>query len=66
MWTHDESELQGWYDFKKKLVPVPENAEDDVIYCVQTGAFRNKAYADRELEEIRKFRPNAFIKKMKL
>lgn len=66
MWTHDESELQGWYNFKKKLSPAPVKAEDDVIYCVQTGAFRNKAYAEKELAEVRKFRPGAFIKEMKV
>lgn len=66
MWTHDESELQEWYDFKKKLSPAPAKAENDVIYCVQTGAFRNKEYAEKELEDVKEFRPEAFIKEMKV
>lgn len=66
MWTHDESELQGWYDFKKKLSAAPADDDDgDVLYCVQTAAFRNKDYAEKELAEVRKFRPGAFIKVMK-
>lgn len=33
----------------------------DVIYRVQVGAFRNKAYADAYLERVREVFPNAYI-----
>ncbi|MGN0665677.1 MAG: SPOR domain-containing protein, partial [Huintestinicola sp.] len=48
MWTHDESELQGWYDFKKKLSDAPVSS-GSVMYYVQVGAFSSRDNAEAYL-----------------
>ena len=66
MWSHNEKELQGWYDFKNRVAGKTETATTPTttgkIYRVQVGAFRNKANADAQLKQVQKYFPNAFIK----
>ncbi len=55
-WTVSEDRLKGWYDFKAKLTPTA-----DKLYCVQVGAFKSKANAEKMLAEVKRVFPQAFI-----
>ena len=68
MWSHNEKELQGWYDFKNRVsgktatTTTQTTPTTGKIYRVQVGAFRNKANADAQLKQVQKYFPTAFIK----
>ena len=60
MWTHNDSELEGWHKFQKMFAP--ELVNDELMYYVQVGAFKSKANAEKYLENVKKDYPGAFIK----
>lgn len=64
MWTHNESELKNWYDFKARLSSTSDAAAKKEMYYVQVGAFSVKENAEKYLEKVKKDYPNAFIKVM--
>lgn len=69
MWTHNEKELDGWYDFVSQLrdKTVEQQKQEAIsvkkkMYYVQVGAFGIRANAEKYLQEVKKHYPNAFIK----
>ena len=71
MWTHNDTELEGWKKFQKmfgynasKPISVPNTPDDGKLYYVQVGAFKSKENAENYLKEVQKKYPGAFIKKM--
>ena len=71
MWTHNENELQGYYEFIERLRDkTVQQAKEEAIspnkkmYYVQVGAFGIRANAEKYLKQVQKNYPGAFIKYM--
>lgn len=71
MWTHNESELQGYYEFLERLryKTVQQAKEENIspnkkMWYVQVGAFGIRSNAEAYLKQVQKDYPNAFIKYM--
>lgn len=67
MWTHSESDLSGWYDFKKRIgtgITISKTDEKPKeLYRVQVGAFASEANAQSFLRDVKQHYPGAFITK---
>lgn len=71
MWTHEEKELNGYYDFIAKIKgkPIAQQKQEQIsakkkLYCVQVGAFGIRSNAEKMLQEVKEHYPNAFIKEL--
>ena len=53
-WDSFKAQVEKYLDFK-------EEAEEDVMYRIQLGAFRNKRNAESYLKSVQKYFPSAFI-----
>lgn len=64
MWTHNESELEGWRKFQKMFQASENEGGSKLMYYVQVGAFKSKSNAEDYLTKVKKDYPGAFIKVM--